>query len=73
MLESINVRFFCYEQTDGPFEPFDIVEIGHAEFVDLYAVAPSARVDIEKHSVFENGCRQLCIMVNAERDTGSIV
>jgi len=73
MLESINVRFFCYEQTDGPFEPFDIVEIDHAEFVDLYAMSPSARVDIEKHSVFDNGVRQLCITVNADRETGSIV
>jgi hypothetical protein len=73
MLESINVRFFCFEQIDDPFETVDLVEIKHAEFVDLYAIAPSARVDIEKHSIFDNGCRQLCVTINAERETGAEV
>jgi len=70
MLESIDVRFFCFEQID---ETVDLVEIDHSEFVDLYTIAPSARVDIEKHSVFANGCRQLCITINVERETGSLV
>ena len=73
MLESINVRFFCYEQTEGAFAPFDIVEIGHDEFVELYSIAPDARIDHELHSIFANGVRQLCITINAERESGSIV
>lgn len=70
MLESINVRFFCYEQTDGPF---DIVEIGHQEFVDLHSIAPSARIDHELYTIFANGVRQFCITINAERETGSLI
>jgi hypothetical protein len=73
MLESINVRFFCYEQTEGPFEPFDIVEIGHQEFVDLHSIAPSARIDHELYTIFANGVRQFCITINAERETGSLI
>lgn len=73
MLESINVRFFCYEQMEGPFAPFDIVEIDHSEFVDLHSIAPQARVDHELHSVYANGVRQFCITINAERETGALV
>ena len=73
MLESINVRFFCFQQTGGPFEPFDLVEIDHSEFVDLHAIAPQARLDHELHSVFVNGVRQFCLILNAERETGALV
>jgi hypothetical protein len=70
MLESINVRFFCYEHVeDRP----DIVEIDHNEFVDLHSIAPHARIDHELHSVFANGIRQLCVTINADRDSGESV
>jgi hypothetical protein len=59
MLEAINVRFFGLDSEDT-------VEISHREFVELYAANPSARIDIEKHSVFANGVRQLCITLNQE-------
>ena len=62
MLEAINVRFFGLD----PEDVGDIVEISHCEFVELYAANPSSRIDIEKHSVFANGVRQLCITVNQE-------
>ena len=69
MLESINVRFFCFDVSEGES---DLVEIDHSEFVELYAIAEALkpRLEIEKHSVFANGCRQLCITLWAERETG---
>lgn len=73
MLESINVRFFCFQQTEGPFEPFDLVEISHSEFVELHSIAPGAIIDHELHSVFAQGCRQFCITLNAERESGALV
>ena len=63
MLEAINVRFFAL--SDG-----GLIEIDHQEFVDLYAVKPEARIDIERHSIFANGVRQLCITINEEIDNG---
>jgi hypothetical protein len=59
MLKDINVRFFALLE-DEP------MEINHEHFVDLYAAYPEARIDIEKHSVFGNGVRQLCITINQE-------
>ena len=59
MLEAINVRFFALSDE----EP---IEIEHREFVEFYAVKPEARIDIEYHSVFANGVRQLCITINEE-------
>ena len=59
MLKDINVRFFALLE-DEP------MEINYEHFVDLYASHPEARIDIEKHSVFDNGVRQLCITINQE-------
>ena len=59
MLKDINVRFF-YEDPDF----LDLNEVSHQDFVDLYALAPDARVDVELHSVYANGVRQLCIILN---------
>jgi hypothetical protein len=58
MLKNINVRFFVADYDD------DANEIDHQEFVDRYADNPHARVDVELHSVFDNGIRQLCITLN---------
>lgn len=71
MLESINVRFFCYEMRED--FGLDIVEIDHQEFVDLHSIAPEATIDHELHSVFANGVRQFCITLNAERESGELV
>ena len=54
MLKEIDVRFFL---DDGD----DFREIDHDKFVEIYAMAPDSRVDVEKHSVSANGVRQLCI------------
>jgi hypothetical protein len=59
MLKDINVRFFV----EG-FDDLDENEVTHQEFVDLYAVEPHSRVDVELHSVYANGVRQLCITLN---------
>jgi hypothetical protein len=59
MLKDINVRFFV----EG-FDDLDKNEVTHQEFVDLYAVEPHALVDVELHSVYANGVRQLCITLN---------
>jgi len=59
MLKDINVRFF-YEDPDF----LDLNEVTHQDFVDIYALAPHARVDIELHNGYANGVRQLCIILN---------
>jgi len=59
MLKDINVRFFV----EG-FDDLDVNEVTYQEFVDLYAVEPDSRVDVELHSVYANGVRQLCITLN---------
>ena len=63
MLKEINVRFFVadYETNEEWGEP---VEVEYREFVERYAENPHGRVDIEKHSVFANGVRQLCITLH---------
>jgi len=65
MLENIDVRFFVvglFQSDDGSV--IDTIEIDHQEFVDRYAEHPHARVDVDLHSVFANGVRQLCITLN---------
>ena len=61
MLKDINVRFFV----EG-FDDLDGNEVTHQEFVDRYAEKPHGRVDIELHSVYTNGVRQLCITLNED-------
>lgn len=62
MLKTIDVRFFVVTYDDDA----DLVEfeIDHQEFVDRYVYKPDARIDVELHSVFANGVRQLCITIN---------
>jgi hypothetical protein len=59
MLKDIDVRFFI-DALDG----LDTQEVTHQEFVDRYAEKPDGRVDVELHSVYANGVRQLCITLN---------
>ena len=62
MLKNINVRFFFTGYDDDA--DVDTREIDHQEFVDRYVDNPHARVDVEYHSVYANGVRQLCIILN---------
>ncbi len=52
---TINVRFFIYddEEADGQG---DIRECSESEFV-----ACDWPIDYERHTVFENGCSQICL------------
>jgi len=59
MLKVINVRFFV-----DTLDDLDVNEVTYQEFVDLYAEAPDSRVDVELHSVYANGVRQLCVTLN---------
>jgi hypothetical protein len=52
-IEAINVRFFALVDTD---EGQDIEEVGEAEFLEAEGV-----ISYERHTVFENGCRQICL------------
>lgn len=63
MLKNIDVRFFVvtYDEDEGDVDTF---EIDFQEFTDRYVDQPLARIDVELHSVFENGVRQLCITIN---------
>ena len=68
MLKDIDVRFFTratknYSYVDVLNE-LDVKEVTHQAFVDRYAETPHGRVDIELHSVYANGVRQLCITLN---------
>jgi hypothetical protein len=55
MIKNINVRFFTYCFEDN--EP-DICEITEAQFIQL-----KGKITYERHSVFDNGCRQICLTV----------
>lgn len=60
-IKGINVRFFCYawDETGAP----DIVETTESEFLKL-----GGEISYERHSVFENGCHQICLTTDACRD-----
>jgi len=60
MLKDINVRFFIVP--DSADEPEG--ETTHDEFVERYAECPHGRIDVELHTVYNNGVRQLCITLN---------
>lgn len=63
MLNSINVRFFTYAYMPEDSEAAtDIVEITEGCFKELTA-SLGASVSYEHHTVFDNGCRQVCLTV----------
>jgi hypothetical protein len=62
MLKNIDVRFFFTGYDDDA--NLYTHEIDHQEFVDRYSEEPHARIDVELHSVYANGVRQLCITMN---------
>lgn len=60
MLESIDVRFFtiAYDH-DGEL---DEIEITERQFLEL--VNDGAVIEYERHTVFENGCSQVCLCLD---------
>ena len=66
MLSQINVRFFTYAYLSEDAEKAtDYVEITEASFKKLAALDGSD-VSYERHTIAENGCRQVCLTVCAE-------
>ena len=66
MLESINVRFFAYNYLWDDVSDLDIVEIEESTFSSL--ASGGASITYERHSVFANGCRQVCLTVECTLD-----
>lgn len=61
-IEAINIRFFCYidiEDGGGDFY-IDIIEIDEATFAQLDGV-----ITYERHTVFANGVRCVCLTSSA--------
>jgi len=61
------IRFFAFSGSDTDY--LDIEEISESEFVDLYAANPDCRLDYERHTVFSNGVNQICLTLNARRES----
>ena len=66
MIKAIDVRFFTYCTLTVPNDfddsTTDVVEITEAEFLRLTKEEVSP-IDYKHHTVFENGCRQICLTV----------
>ena len=63
MLESIDVRFFVVAVDPDTLEP-DEIETTERQFLDL--VEQGAAIEYERSTVFDNGCRQICLSLNPE-------
>ena len=58
-IEAINIRFYCYD-TDEFSGELDIIEIDESTFAQLDGV-----ITYERHTVFANGVRQVCLTSSA--------
>jgi hypothetical protein len=58
MIKDINVRFFAWD-SEAEENEGDFVEVGEAEFLEAEGV-----IEYERHTVFENGCSQICLTKN---------
>lgn len=56
--KDIPIRFFTYEQDDESGE-WDIFECNEKAFL-----AAEGTIEYERHSVFTNGCKQICLTKN---------
>jgi hypothetical protein len=59
MINNITIRFFCYD-TDEFSGELDIVETDESTFLQL-----GGEISYERHTMFANGCRQICLTTNA--------
>ncbi len=56
-IESITVRFFILDvNQECDDSEWDIQEVAESEFINF-----EGKIDYERHSIFENGCRQICL------------
>jgi hypothetical protein len=59
MNNDITIRFFCYD-TDEFSGELDIIETDESTFLRL-----GGEITYERHTMFANGCRQICLTTNA--------
>lgn len=61
MINEINVRFFsyCFNNDDE----IDICEISERQFLSIKTCFIDSKIDYERHSVFENGVKQICLTI----------
>jgi hypothetical protein len=59
MIKDITIRFFCYD-TDEFSGELDIVETDETTFLRL-----GGEITYERHTIFANGCDQVCLTTNA--------
>ena len=60
-------RYFCYEQLEKPFGPFDLIEISEEEFTCLQELSGNYQSEI----FYLNGA--ICECIDVERYTGATV
>jgi len=56
-ITGIDARFFCHIWDDE--SGLDVVECDESTFLDL--VSKGHPIHYERHNVFDNGCRQICL------------
>jgi hypothetical protein len=59
MINNITIRFFCYEPYNWT-DDMDIIEIDESTFLRL-----GGEISYERHTFFDNDCRQICLTTNA--------
>lgn len=64
-IENINVRFFATRFNDDEWPEcfFEIVEVTESLFLEL-----GGNISYDRSSVFQNGCRQICLTTDATID-----
>lgn len=60
--KNIPIRFFIYEDDEGSGE-LEITETNEAGFLEAEGV-----IEYERHTVFQNGCSQICLSKNPYGD-----
>jgi hypothetical protein len=62
MIEKIDVRFFLIGLDEKTSET-DLFEVDEHDFLSFNSET-SYEVSYERHTVFDNGCRQICLTKN---------
>jgi hypothetical protein len=63
MIKNIDVRFFCYASNIDDDIETDIYEITEKCFRDWAASDVNAKITYERHTVFDNGVKQICLTI----------
>lgn len=63
MIKDINVRFFCYASNADEGIEVDIYEVTEKCFQEFAISDEHARITYERHTVFNNGVKQICLTI----------